>query len=248
VSAPVLLVHAGGFTSRQWRRLRDALAPAHRVLAPDLIGYAPDEAYPIGEPFHFSRDVERLAAMLDEPAHLVGHSYGGLVVFQLAVAHPELVRSLAAYEPVTFGVLDEHDDAALLAQVRGLPPYRPDAAGVDEAWLTMFVDWWNRPGAWAGLPEDTRAAFRRVGWKCSQEVASLVADRTERASYASITAPTLLLGGARTPEAERRVLSVLAATLPNARLELFPDMGHMGPITHADRVNSAIVAHISRHR
>ena len=35
----VLLVHSGGFTSRQWRKLADALAPHFRVLAPDLLGY-----------------------------------------------------------------------------------------------------------------------------------------------------------------------------------------------------------------
>jgi pimeloyl-ACP methyl ester carboxylesterase len=247
VSAPVLIVQAGGFTARQWRRLRDALTPGHRVLAPDLIGYAPDDPWPLGQPFHYARDVERLAAMLDEPTHLVGHSYGGLLVLQLALARPELARSIAVYEPVAFGVLDERDD--VLASVRSLPAYRPHAEreGVDEAWLTAFVDWWNHPGAWAALPEDTRAAFRRVAWKVSQEVASLVADRTDRATYARITAPTLLLGGGRTTEAERRVLAILATCLPRARLELFPDLGHMGPITHAVEVNAAIMGHIARH-
>src|SRR5437870_2621427 len=100
-STRVLLVHSGGFTSRQWRRLAEDLAKDHEVLAPDLIGYGA-EKWPIGEPFHFDRDVERLAALLgDEPAHLVGHSYGGLLVLQLALARP--ARSIAVFEPVTFG-------------------------------------------------------------------------------------------------------------------------------------------------
>lgn len=33
---PVLLVHSSGFTSRQWRKLGELLAPRHRVIAPDL--------------------------------------------------------------------------------------------------------------------------------------------------------------------------------------------------------------------
>lgn len=237
-----LLIHSGGFTSRQWRKLGQRLAPTHDVLAPDLIGYGSDP-WPPGKPFHFRDDVDRLAGMLDRPADIVGHSYGGLVALQLALIQPERVRSLALYEPVAFGVLGDAD-----AEVRArlaLPAYHADEAGVDEAWLEAFVDWWNGSGAWAALAEPTRAGFRRVAWKVHQEVASLTADTTDRARYATITAPTLLLGGARTPLTEQRTLQRLAEALPHARLELFPEMGHMGPITHADVVNAAIVAHVA---
>lgn len=237
-----LLLHSGGFTSRQWRKLAEQLAPTHAVLAPDLLGYG-DDPWPPPRPFHFRYDVERLAGLLDRPADVVGHSYGGLLGLQLALARPERVRSLALYEPVAFGILGEAD-ADARAQL-ALPAYRADAAGADEAWLEAFVDWWNGAGAWAQLPEATRARFRAVAWKLSQEVASLVADTTDRARYATIAAPTLLLGGARTPQAERRTLERLAEALPRARLEVLPDMGHMGPITHAEVVNAAIAAHLA---
>jgi pimeloyl-ACP methyl ester carboxylesterase len=85
--------------SRQWRKLGQRLAPTHDVLAPDLIGYGGDP-WPPGKPFHFGQDVERLAGLLDRPADVVGHSYGGLLALQLALAQPERVRSLALYEPV----------------------------------------------------------------------------------------------------------------------------------------------------
>ncbi|MGN6109542.1 MAG: alpha/beta fold hydrolase [Kofleriaceae bacterium] len=242
-----LLVHSGGFTSRQWRKLAAQLAPDHEVLAPDLIGYGAAGPWPVGEPFHFAQDVARLASLIeDEPAHLVGHSYGGLLVLQLALAHPERVRSIAVYEPVAFGVLDDRDaDArAVLDRVRAV--YAPDADGVDEAWLASFVDWWNGPGAWARLGPETQASFRAVGWKLSQEVASLMADTTRAAGYARIAAPTLLLGGELTPLPERRTLERLAAALPDARLALFPGLGHMGPITHAAQINAAIAAHLAQ--
>ncbi len=99
---PVLLVHSGGFTSRQWRKLAERLAPTHRVLAPDLIGYGASGPWPVGEPFHFRQDVEALAALLARegaPAHVVGHSYGGFLALQLALAHPASVGSLALDEP-----------------------------------------------------------------------------------------------------------------------------------------------------
>jgi pimeloyl-ACP methyl ester carboxylesterase len=245
---PVLLVHSGGFTSRQWRKLSLLLAPTHVVAAPDLLGYGASGTWPAGEPFHFRQDLALLASKLESlaaPAHLVGHSYGGFLALQLALAAPEKVRSITVYEPVAFGILDEDADTAALTELGRVPlRYAPDDAGADDAWLASFVEWWNGAGAWKALPEETRASFRAVGWKLFQEVSSLTADKTDRAGYAKIAAPTLLLGGALSPSAERRVLEKLARALPHAKLQMFSEMGHMGPITHAAIVNEAIRAHV----
>jgi pimeloyl-ACP methyl ester carboxylesterase len=238
-----LLIHSGGLTSRQWRKLAQQLSATHDVLAPDLLGYG--EPWPAPKPFHFRLDVDRLITLLDRPADLVGHSYGGLLALQIALAAPHLVHRLALYEPVAFGVLTDAPGDAEARATLALPTYHPDASGLDEAWLSGFVEWWNGPGAWAALAEPTRAGFRAVGWKVSQEVATLIADTTSPATYATITAPTLLLGGARTPQTERQTLARLAETMPSATLTLFPGMGHMGPITHADAVNTAILAHLA---
>ena len=132
-----LLIHSGGFTSRQWRKLGQRLAATHDVLAPDLIGYG-SEPWPPGVPFHYRQDVDRLIGMLDtpnpaepgaigRPADVVGHSYGALLALHIALLRPDLVRSIAVYEPVAFGVLGPED--AEVRALLALPPYHADAAG-----------------------------------------------------------------------------------------------------------------------
>jgi pimeloyl-ACP methyl ester carboxylesterase len=249
-SPTVLLIHSGGLNSRQWRNLEAMLAPRFRVLAPDLLGYGKSGPWPEGMPFHFLQDVAFLESLLvpgGEPAHLVGHSYGGLLALQLAIRHPELVRSIAVYEPVAFGVLDEVADADARSAVSTVKrDWEPGSGGADEAWLRTFIDWWNGTGSWERMGEQARMTFRAVGWKVYQEVLSLTADRTARATYATITAPTLILGGELTPLTERRVVERLGAALPRATVRLFPGVGHMGPISHAPIVNEAIVAHLEK--
>ncbi len=243
-----LLIHSGGLTSRQWRKLGELLAPSYRVLAPDLLGYAESRPWPEGEPFHFRQDLDFLESLLagdDDPVHLIGHSYGGFLALQLALRRPALVRSIAVFEPVAFGILDEVEDADALSGLASVNlEWKPDASGVDEQWLREFVEWWNGAGAWARLAEETRAAFRTMGWKVFQEVVSLGADRTDRATYATIGVPTLVLGGESSPLTERRVVEKLGAALPRATARILPRVGHMGPISHASLVNDAIVAHL----
>src|SRR5690349_15602920 len=117
--APVMLLHSHGMSSRQWRRLETALVErGHPVIAPDLLGHGSAPPWPDGEPVHFRREVAALEPVLRAAGprvHLVGHSYGGLLALQLAAAHPGAIASLAAYDPVAWGVLAGDDDPAVAA-------------------------------------------------------------------------------------------------------------------------------------
>lgn len=52
----------------------------------------------------------RVRSQRDEGAHLLGHSYGGVVCLLAAALRPEAVRSLAVIEPPAFGVARGHPE------------------------------------------------------------------------------------------------------------------------------------------
>ena len=111
--------------------------------------------------------------------------------------------------------------------------------------MQRFIDWWQGPGAWAGLKPEAREAFLRVGRKVYQEVRSLTADRTPHGAYAGIEAPALVMTAQRSPLAARRVVETLAEAFPRATLVRFDDAGHMAPLTHGHAVNEAILEHLA---
>lgn len=249
-SAPVVLLHSSGLSSRQWSRLSEALSSTHRVVAPDLIGSGANPPWPDEEPFDLLLDVEAIERLVDDlggVAHLVGHSYGGLLALTLARRNPARVRSVAVYDPVAFGVLYAPADAeglADLARAASVPVFTDYERGGSDAWFEAFIDYWNGPGAWRGMTEAGRASFLRVGRKVFYEVWSLMHDRTPASAYAAIEVPALLLGGTVSPAAARRVVEVLSGALPDARLRMIPGAGHMGPLTHGPAVNEAVAGHV----
>jgi pimeloyl-ACP methyl ester carboxylesterase len=247
----VLLLHSGGMSSRQWRKLSDRLAASYRVVAPDFLGSGSNPTWPDETPFDLQFDLDAIAPLVEGSFHVVGHSYGGLLALLLASRHHARVKSLAVYDPVAFGNIQAaNDEEGLqdLARVVQDPVFLDDARGGRESWLQAFVDYWNGPGSWQAMPLPSREGFLRVGRKVYYEVRSLMNVRSGADAYASIDAPVLLLTGERSPAAARRVVQILAQSLPHSTLHTIAGAGHMGPITHADTVNDLIVEHLDNTR
>ena len=232
-----MLLHSSGMSSRQFAKLIPLLgARGYRVVAIDLIGHGKATPLAEGAAMSWRDDVAEVAAAIDEPAYLVGHSYGGLVALHVALA--ARVKGLVLYDPVAFGILDERDRDVMttLAQI--------DLNGgatlaTRDEWLRSFVDYWGGPGAWRALREPARAEFHRVGWAVREGVRTLMTDATKAAAYAALP-PLALITGEHTPVAARRVIDRLAAAT-QASVTVIAGAGHMGPLSHADQVNARIV-------
>ncbi len=95
---PLVLVHGITGARTDFAHVAPKLAADRRVITVDNRGHLDTSASP--DPADYSLEqlatdlAGFLAAVTDEPVDLLGHSMGGMVTLRLAIAHPELVRSL----------------------------------------------------------------------------------------------------------------------------------------------------------
>ena len=81
----------------------EPLAVNHRLVLVNRRGFG---ASPAVEGEDFDVDAGDLAEVLaEEPTHLVGHSYGGVVSLIAAAKVPDSVQSLTVFEPPAFGLV-----------------------------------------------------------------------------------------------------------------------------------------------
>jgi pyruvate dehydrogenase E2 component (dihydrolipoamide acetyltransferase) len=101
----VILVHGFGGDLDRWLFTQQPLAASASVYALDLPGHGLSTKKVIDGSVAALTEV--VAGFMDavqiESAHIVGHSLGGGIALQLAIAHPKRVESLALIAPVGLG-------------------------------------------------------------------------------------------------------------------------------------------------
>ena len=116
----VLFVHGFGGDVSQWLYQLRFFGQSMRVIAPNLRGHGLSEdiagiGYTIES---FVHDVELVleALQVEEPIHLIAHSFGGAIATEYVVRHPEQVRSL-----VLIGVAAHFTMIPLLGRLLRIP-------------------------------------------------------------------------------------------------------------------------------
>lgn len=103
----LLLVHGSVVNADLTWSAQKPLAERFDVVAPSRRGFPPGGDV---ERVDFDDESHWLEPFLAPGAHVVGHSYGGVIALLAAARRPELVRSLTVIEPPAFGVARGRDD------------------------------------------------------------------------------------------------------------------------------------------
>jgi pimeloyl-ACP methyl ester carboxylesterase len=223
---PVLLVAGLSADHLAWGIQAEAFQDRHRVVVFDNPGVGQTGG---DGPFTTELFADAAAGLLDalgiERAHVVGASMGGAISQQLAIRHPERVRSLSLHG--TWGRADEY----LAALLRSWQVYARSAPPLElarQCWLWVFTVWWfnDRPEEIARLEQLAAEAPYPQGVEafCAQAEACIAHDALEL--LGEIRAPTLLTVGDRDILTPPHHTYAIKDRMPGARVRVWQKMGH----------------------
>lgn len=237
--SPIVFIHGSFASTSTWKKMIATLSKEHLCITIKLPGHGgmpnPDDfAAPSMETeFQIIEDVIR--KVTDEPVHLVGHSFGGVVALALAMKGSVPLRHLTLFEPVATAVLSESgEQVAALALDQFVSDYR-DAVTNDIPYAcSKVIDFWGGAGSFANIPEALRdgmvpfTANNIRHWDLCQSTIRPMSD------YHSLTVPTTVVCGGNSNPIAQTIAKQLHAHIPNSSFKSIADASHFMVTTHAE--------------
>jgi pimeloyl-ACP methyl ester carboxylesterase len=247
---PLLFVHGSLCDYRYWNSQTSALSKHFRCVSISLSHYWPTIDAGIPGAFSWRAHVAQLAEFIEAmalgPVHLVGHSRGGCVAFQLARAYPGLVKTLTLADPGGPLHIDGAPEAALPKATEAL---RANVAeliegGAIEAGLELFVDSVSMPGIWRRSSSSFRTMATDNAFTLPKQFRDPLPAYT-RAAAGEVACPTLLIAGEKSPRMYRDNVARLGEWIGRAEQRAIPGASHGMNVTHPGTFNRLLQAFVS---
>ncbi|HET7232806.1 MAG TPA: alpha/beta hydrolase [Longimicrobium sp.] len=260
----VLLLHGFPEFWYEWRHQIPVLARAgFRVVAPDLRGYNLSDKPRGVRHYRAGVVMDDVAALIGhlgaERAFVVGHDWGGVIAWRLAIQRPELVERLVilnAPHPAVFARELKHprqllrswyagffqlpflpeaafraNGHALLERVFRTSPVRPNAYTDED--IRQYKDAVSRPGALTAMIN----YYRAFG------IGTLAGGRGGEAPRGDgiVRRPTMVIWGEQDTALNIHNLDGLEAYVPDLRIERIADASHWVPADAPEKVNRLLI-------
>lgn len=215
----LVFVHGWSCDASYWDAQVAHFAASHRVVAVDLAGHgasaAGRKAYTMEA---FGADVAAVLTQLDlKGAVLVGHSMGGAVIVEAALAAPDRVAGLVGvdnFQNVALKLPPEMIDGFLA-------PFEADFAPRVRAWVGHFFPAGTDSALAAGIAADMASAPPAIGLSAMRELLHWYGTRTaERLPL--LKAPLMCVNATMQPT----LVEPIKALVPGYQLRTLDGRGH----------------------
>lgn len=230
-NAPVVMLSNSLMSSwTMWDPQFDALARDWRVLRYDTRGHGQSDSPP--GPYSIELMADDAAQLIEhigaENVHFVGLSMGGMIGQQLALRHPQRVRSLSlcdtASEMPPRAMWDERFATARAQGIEGLVD-----ATIKRWFVADFIEREPQTIAWV------REMILGTGVEGYIACASAVRDMSQTHLLRGIQAPTQIIVGREDPACTLAASEVLHREIPGSTLHVIDDAAHLANIEKPER-------------
>ena len=232
---PLVLVHGAGTSGELWAEDVAELARDCRYITYDRRGFgASSEA---AESWEAQTDdaIDLIEALDAAPCVLVGFSGGSIIVLDLVLRRPELVRHLVLLDPafnvrrcLTPGLVWTVAKAQLLRRIRG------ERRGI-EPWLRYVTR-----SAFEDAPPERRERILDNAGAIFADLGGGGGEHVDESRFAGIAVPVTLVEAEQSPPFLRRSCARLKGLIPQAETIALERSGHAVNVQARDDVVSIL--------
>jgi len=232
---PIVMIHGGGADVRDWTYLAPLLSTRYRVVALDSrgCGKSPSQT----EAANYIADVLNLLDHLSiRKADMIGHSVGGQIATEFALAYPERLNNLVVIAPSLAGFVHSPD---LFSYLQTIQSAAPDVSKmtdlvVESPFCSVIKDSPQRELMRTMTEHNVRKMFEWSAFGAVWPNPPAIQRLQE------LSARTLFIRGARDHEDMIRIAAHYRA-VPNIQFCEIADGDHMINLTHPEEITRRIV-------
>lgn len=239
----LVLLHGVGLRSEAWNGLTAYLSDSFSIYAIDLPGHGESKSLE-GEASSLKDYSDVITAYLesfDGPVHVVGHSMGAMIAIDIAIHHPERVKSIAALNAIY-----QRSDIASKAvkaraeALRGIAQKDLNTDVTLQRWFGEYPEGDSLDAAKAcdGWIRKTPIKEYQKAYYCFAHH-----DGPSMQQLPKLQVPSLFITGADEPNSTPEMSQAMAQIAPLGRAEIIRGAAHMMPMTHAKQVATAFKHH-----
>lgn len=244
-----LLLLPGSFgTGSGWKSVIDSLPSCYRIVTTSLLGYgATSERRPLGNATMKQQTeiIDRILDRIDQPTHVVAHSFGGLAALAHVLHGTRKPASLSLVEANPLGILRSARESELYGMVSAMTEvyFAEFEAGKSDA-ARHVIDFYGGPGAFESFPEQVKDYIVKTTPSNIRDWSSGMPFEPPLSDYGAISVRMLIVRGGNSHPVMMRVAEILAGTIPYARLETIEGGSHFLPATHPKELARLVDAHV----
>ena len=244
----IVLVPGSCSTGAAWRPVIATWNGQFRCVTTSLLGYGGTaERRTVGDA-DISHEAEILESVIRNAggrAHLVGHSFGGLVALAVAFRKRVSLASLVILEAPAPEVLQDRGKHQHYRAFRQMTEaYFADFAGGNQEAIATMIDFYGGAGTYASWPPRVRGYAVETTPVNILDWASAYGFALPAKSLTAVQIPTLVIRGGKSHPAVQRANGLLSECTSSAALVTIDTAAHFMIATHPDDVGRLIAQHV----
>lgn len=234
--SPVIILHGLFGSSRNWLSMTKKLAEHHLVITADLRNHGKSPHSDTMNYPEMSGDVFDLAERLGLPTYsVVGHSMGGKVAMQMALARPDVIDSLVVLDiaPVEY----DHRYGKIFTAMKQLPVDRlKNRQEAEDLFCPLIGDTYLCQFLLQNLVRNGDAFSWRINLPALENNIDRIAAFPELQASRRFDGACLFLGGKQSDFILPGHIPLIKQFFPGAEIQWLDEAGHMLHVEKPDSV------------